>query len=80
MSYKKLSKQHDPNREKISWNTCLLLIAISNAVAIIMLIELHIRRAIHSGFPGSAISFSRCVLVLGGFSATLVSLLGENNA
>ena len=80
MSYKKLPKQHDPLRNKINWNTCILLIAISIVVVIIMLIELHIRRLIHSGFPGSAISLSRQLLVVGGFSATLVSLLSENNA
>jgi hypothetical protein len=81
MSHKRLPKPHDPLRNKINWNTCILLIAISIAVVIIMLIELHIRRvAIHSGFPGSDISLSPQVLVVGGFSATLVSLLSESNA
>jgi hypothetical protein len=80
MSYKRLSKQHNSLRNKINWNTRILLIAISVAVVIIMLIELHIRRVAHSGFPGSAISLSPQVLMAGGFSATLVSQLSESNA
>jgi hypothetical protein len=81
MSYKRRPKSHDLLKNKIDWNTCILLIAMSIVVAIIILIELHIRGvAIHSGFPGSAISLSPQVLVVGGFSATLVSLLSESNA
>ena len=68
MSYKRLPKQHDPLRNKINWNTCILLIAISIAVVIIILLELHIRRlSIHSGL---AIGLRPEMLVVGGFSAT----------
>ena len=81
MSYKRLPKPHDRLRSQINWNTCILLVAVSIVIAIIVLIELHIRGvAIHSGFPGSAISLSPQVLVVGGFSATPVSLLSESNA
>jgi hypothetical protein len=80
MSHKRLPKPHDRLRSQINWNTCILLAAISIVIAIIVLIELHIRRVAHSGFPGSAISLSPQVLVAGGFSATLVSQLSESNA
>jgi ABC-type uncharacterized transport system permease subunit len=77
---KKLPRPHDRLRSQINWNTCILLIAISIAVVVIILIELHIRRvATHSGLPGSAISLSPRALEVGGFSATLVSLLSESN-
>ena len=57
MSYKRLPKPHDRLRSQINWNTCMLLVAVSIVIAVIILIELHIRRvAIHSGFPGCAIS------------------------
>ena len=81
MSHKRLPKPHDRLRSQINWNTCILLVAVSIVIAIIVLIELHIRRVtVHSGFPGSAISLSPQVLVVGGFSATLVSLLGDSYA
>ena len=81
MPYKRLPKPHDRLRSRINWNTCILLVAVSIVIPIIVLIELYIRRVtVHSGFPGSAITLSPQVLVVGGFSATLVSLLSESNA
>ena len=81
MSYKRLPKSHDPLTDKINWNTRILLIGIAIAVVIIVLLELHIRRlSIYSGSPGSVISLRPVMLVVGGFSATLVSLLSESDA
>jgi hypothetical protein len=81
MPYKKLPKPHDRLRSQINWNTCILLIGIAIAVVIIVLLELHIRRlSIYSGVPGFVISLRPEMLVVGGFSATLVSLLSESDA
>ena len=81
MPYKKLPKLHDRLRSQINWNTCILLIGMAIAVVIIVLLELHIRRlSIYSGVPGSVISLRPEMLVVGGLSATLVSLLSESYA
>ena len=74
MSYKRLPKPHDRLRSQINWNTCILLVAVSIVIAIIVLIELHIRRVtVHSGCPGCAISLGPERLGVVGFS--LLSLL-----
>lgn len=74
MSYRRLPKPHDRLRSQINWNTCILLVAVSIVIAIIILIELHIRRvAIHSGFPRCAISLGPEQLGVVGFP--LLSLL-----
>lgn len=74
MSYKRLPKPHDRLRSQINWNTCILLVAVSIVIAIIVLIELHIRRlTVHSGCPGCAISLGPERLGFVGFS--LLSLL-----
>jgi len=74
MTYTRLPKLHDRLRTPFNWNTCILLVAISIVIAIIVLIELHIRRVtVHSGFPGCAISPGPERLGVVGFS--LLSLL-----
>jgi hypothetical protein len=81
MSHKRLPKPHDRLRSQINWNTCILLVAISIVIAIIVLIELHIRRVtIHSGFPGYAISLGPEWLGVVGFSLLSLALVGESNA
>jgi hypothetical protein len=81
MSYKRLPKPHDRLRSQINWNTCILLVAVSIVIAIIILIELHIRRVtVHSGFPGSAISLGPEWLGIAGFPLLSLALVGESNA
>lgn len=82
MSCKRLPKSHDRLRSQINWNTCVLLVAVSIVIAIIILIELHIRRvALHSGFPGCATSLGPEQLKGRRILATLpFALVGESNA
>ena len=82
MPYKRLPKPHDRLRSQINWNTCTLLVAVSIVIAIIVLIELHIRRVtVHSGFLGCAISLGPERLGVIGFSLlSPFALVGESNA
>jgi len=49
----RLPKPHDRWRIQINWNTCILLVALSLVIVIIVLIELHTGRVtVHSGFLG----------------------------
>jgi len=46
-----LERQQDRLRRRINWNTWILIFALAILVVLILLIELHLRRAIvHSGF------------------------------
>lgn len=80
MSYERPAKLRDVLRDKINWNSCIILVWIVIAVVIVILLELHIRKlSIYSGFPNSVISLRSEMLAETG-SATLVSLLSENDA
>jgi hypothetical protein len=65
MSYKRHPKPVDLSRKKIDGNTSIQLIGIVMAVVFIILLELHIRRSIHSSL---GIGLRPEMLMIGGFS------------